>query len=79
MSESTESEEITEEGVAEAALDDTVEIDVDHLIDDLEKSGGNGNARQEDQPAWRRVEDYIERKRAEKELNDLYDFDIDLD
>ena len=77
MSDKTESEEVEEQN-ADGVIDDTVEIDVEHLIEDLERADERG-ASERDQPARRRVEEHMERKRAEKELDDLYDFDADPD
>ena len=74
MSEKTESDKADDEE-AEGLVDDTVEIDVEHLIDDLESS--NKKDKPAAQPAWRRVEDYMDRKRDEQELDDLYDVDSD--
>ena len=76
MSDKTESEEVEEQN-ADGVIDDTVEIDVEHLIEDLEEK--DQRDAEPDQPAWRRVEEYVERKRAEQEIDDLYDFDADLD
>ncbi len=76
MSDKTKSEEVEEQN-ADGVIDDTVEIDVEHLIEDLEEK--DQRDAEPDQPAWRRVEEYVERKRAEKEIDDLYDFDADLD
>lgn len=73
MSEKTESEEF-EEDDAEEAVEDSDDLDVDHLIKDLESLKRRGPKITD--PAWRRLERYMEEKRTSEQLSDFDDYDI---
>jgi hypothetical protein len=73
MSEKTESEEY-EEDDAEEAVEDSDDLDVDHLIKDLETLKRRGPKVSD--PAWRRLERYMEEKRTSELLSDFDDYDI---
>jgi hypothetical protein len=76
MSEKTESEEF-EEDDAEEAVEDSEDLDVDHLIKDLETLKRRGPKVSD--PAWRRLERYMEEKRTSELLSDFDDYDIGVD
>lgn len=73
MTEKTESEEF-EEDDAEEAVEDSDDLDVDHLIKDLESLKRRGPKITD--PAWRRLERYMEEKRTSELLSDFDDYDI---
>ncbi|HUO82422.1 MAG TPA: hypothetical protein VM616_06140 [Gammaproteobacteria bacterium] len=60
-------------------IDDIVEdpevLDIDHLIDDLESRARLRNRR--DEPAWRRLEKYLEEKRCREDIADFEDFELE--
>lgn len=76
MSEKSESEEF-EEDDAEEAVEDSDDLDVDHLIKDLETLKRRGPKVSD--PAWRRLERYMEEKRTSELLSDFDDYDIGID
>jgi hypothetical protein len=76
MSEKSESEEF-EEDDAEEAVEDSEDLDVDHLIKDLETLKRRGPKVSD--PAWRRLERYMEEKRTSELLSDFDDYDIGAD
>jgi len=76
MSEKSESEEF-EEDDAEEAVEDSDDLDVDHLIKDLETLKRRGPKVSD--PAWRRLERYMEEKRTSELLSDFDDYDIGAD
>jgi hypothetical protein len=59
-------------------IDDIVEdpevLDIDHLIEDLEFRARQRSKR--DEPAWRRLEKYLEEKRCREDTADFEDFDL---
>ena len=59
-------------------IDDIVEdpevLDIDHLIEDLESRAKQRNQR--DEPAWRRLEKYLEEKRCREDTADFEDFEL---
>ena len=76
VNEKTESEEYDEDD-AEEAVEDSAggdDLDVDHLIKDLESLKRRGPKISD--PAWRRLERYMEDKRTSELLSDFDDYDI---
>lgn len=76
MSEKSESEEF-EEDDAEEAVEDSDDLDVDHLIKDLETLKRRGPKITD--PAWRRLERYMEEKHTSELLSDFDDYDIGVE
>jgi hypothetical protein len=77
MSEKTESEEYEEDDAEEAAEDTGDDLDVDHLIKDLETLKRRGPKISD--PAWRRLERYMEEKHTSELLSDFDDYDIGVE
>jgi hypothetical protein len=73
MSEKSESDEFEEDEGDEAA-EASEDLDVDHLIKDLESLKRRGPKVTD--PAWRRLERYMEEKRTSEQLSDFDDYDI---
>jgi hypothetical protein len=73
MSEKSESDEYEEDENEEAA-EESEDLDVDHLIKDLESMKRRGPKVTD--PAWRRLERYMEEKRTSEQLSDFDDYDI---
>jgi hypothetical protein len=76
MSEKPESEEFEEEDGEDVAGDEE-SLDVDRLMQDLDKRK-RGAARGAE-PAWRKLERLLEQKRTSELLVDFDDYDIDVD
>jgi hypothetical protein len=76
MSEKPESEEFEEEDGEDVAGDEE-SLDVDRLMQDLDKRK-RGAARGAE-PAWRKLERLLEQKRTSELLVDFDDYDIDDD
>lgn len=76
MSEKSESDEYEEDESDEAA-EESEALDVDHLIKDLESMKRRGPKVTD--PAWRRLERYMEEKRTSEQLSDFDDYDIGAD
>jgi len=74
MSEKTESDEFDEE---EDEVVEESDLDVDHLIKDLESMKRRGPKVTD--PAWRRLERLMEDKRTSEQLSDFDDYDIGAD
>jgi len=74
MSEKPESEEFEDEDSEEVAGDEE-SLDVDRLMQDLDKRK-RGAARGAE-PAWRKLERLLEQKRTSELLLDFDDYDID--
>jgi hypothetical protein len=74
MSEKTESDEYDEE---EDEVVEESDLDVDHLIKDLESLKRRGPKVSD--PAWRRLERLMEEKRTSEQLSDFDDYDIGAD
>jgi hypothetical protein len=74
MSEKPESDEFEEEDGEDAAGDEE-SLDVDRLMQDLDKRK-RGAARGAE-PAWRKLERLMEQKRTSELLLDFDDYDID--
>jgi len=74
MSEKPESDEFEDEE-AEEAVGDEESLDVDRLMQDLDKRK-RGAARGAE-PAWRKLERLMEQKRTSELLLDFDDYDID--
>lgn len=73
MSEKPESEEFDEEEDDDAAVDSD-DLDVDHLIEDLDKR--KKAAVKVGEPAWRRLERIREERQTAEQLSDFDDYDI---
>ncbi|HKE45590.1 MAG TPA: hypothetical protein VKB41_13745 [Steroidobacteraceae bacterium] len=73
MSEKSESDEY-EEDEGEEPAEPSEDLDVDHLIKDLESMKRRGPKVTD--PAWRRLERYMEDKRTSEQLSDFDDYDI---
>lgn len=73
MSEKPESDEFDEEEDDEAAVD-SEDLDVDHLIEDLDKR--KKTAAKVGEPAWRRLERIREERETAAQLSDFDDYDI---
>jgi hypothetical protein len=73
MSEKPESDEFDEEEAEEAAGDEE-SLDVDRLMQDLDKR--KRSAARGAEPAWRKLERLMEQKRTSELLLDFDDYDI---
>ena len=73
MSEKPESDEYEEED-DEEVVEDADDLDIDHLMQDLDKRKRAGPKPGE--PAWRRLERYREERQTAELLSDIDDFDI---
>jgi hypothetical protein len=73
MSEKPESDEFDEDEADEAVDSDDPQLE--HLIKDLESQKRRGGVRA-GEPAWRRLEKYLEQKRTAELLSDFDDYDI---
>ena len=77
MSEKPESDDFDEEDDDETAVDPD-DLDVDHLIEDLDKR--KRTTSKVGEPAWRRLERIREERQTAEQLSDFDDYDIgDLD
>jgi N-glycosylase/DNA lyase len=74
MSEKPESDDYEDDDAAEGADADDTQIDV--LMRDLDSSRRRGAPRG-GEPAWRRLEKYLEQKHTKELLSDFDDYDID--
>ena len=74
MSEKRESDEYEDDDADEAVESD--DSDIDHLIKDFETQKRRG-APKGGEPAWRRLEKYMEQKRTAELLSDFDDYEID--
>lgn len=75
MSEKTQSEEFDEEDEAEESVGTGDELDIEHLIEDLDKR--KRGAQKVGEPAWRRLERLREEKLTAELLSDFNDYEID--
>lgn len=75
MSEKTQSEEFDEEDEGEEAVGTGDDLDIDHLIEDLDKRKRGGPKPGE--PAWRRLERLREDKHTAELLSDFEDYEIE--
>ncbi len=75
MSEKTQSEEFDEEDEAEEAVGAGDELDIEHLIEDLDKR--KRGAPRTGEPAWRRLERLREERLTAELLSDFNDYEID--
>ncbi|HUO80242.1 MAG TPA: hypothetical protein VMU00_08865 [Steroidobacteraceae bacterium] len=73
MSEKPESDEFDEDDADEAVDSDDPQLE--HLIKDLESQKRRGGPKA-GEPAWRRLEKYLEQKRTAELLSDFDDYDI---
>jgi hypothetical protein len=76
MSEKPESEEFEEEEDDGGAIDPE-DLDVDHLIADLDKR--KKTVVKAGEPAWRRLERIREERETAEQLSDFDDYEIDGD
>ena len=76
MSEKPEADEFDEEEDDDAVVDSD-DLDVDHLIEDLDKR--KKNALKAGEPAWRRLERIREERETAEQLSDFDDYDIGVD
>ncbi len=77
MSEKPESDDFDEEEDDDTAVDPE-DLDVDHLIEDLDKR--KKTATKVGEPAWRRLERIREERQTAEQLSDFDDYDIgDID
>ncbi len=74
MSEKPESDEYEDDDADDVVDGDDTRIDV--LMRDLESSRRRGAPRGAE-PAWRRLEKYLEQKHTKELLSDFDDYDID--
>lgn len=70
----SESDEFDEEDSAAEAAGAAEELDVDHIIRGLDSLKRRGQKIPD--PAWRRLERYMEEKRTDELLSDFDDYDI---
>ena len=75
MSEKTQSEEFDEEDEAEESVGTGDELDIEHLIEDLDKR--KRGAPKVGEPAWRRLERLREERLTAELLSDFNDYEID--
>jgi hypothetical protein len=73
MSEKPEADDFDEEEDDETTVDPE-DLDVDHLIEDLDKR--NKGAPKVGEPAWRRLERIREERQTAEQLSDFDDYDI---
>jgi len=73
MNEKPESDEFEEDDADEPV--DADDANLEYLIKDLELQKRRGGVRG-GEPAWRRLEKYLEQKRTEELLSDFDDYDI---
>jgi hypothetical protein len=77
MAEKRESDEFEEDDADEAVESD--DPDLEHLIKDLEQQKRKGSAPKGGEPAWRRLEKYMEQKRTAELLSDFDDYELGTD
>ena len=77
MSEKPESEEFDEEDDDDDAAVESDDLDVDHLIADIDKR--KKNVAKVGEPAWRRLERIREERETAAQLTDFDDYEIGLD
>lgn len=75
MNEKPEAEEFDEEEGDGGGAVDSDDLDVDHLIADLDKR--KKAAVKAGEPAWRRLEKIREQRETAAQLSDFDDYDID--
>jgi hypothetical protein len=73
MSEKPESDDFEDEDGEESSSDDE-SLDVDRLMQDLDKR--KRGAARGSEPAWRKLERLLEQKRTSEQLLDFDDYDI---
>jgi len=73
MSEKPDSEEFDEDDAEEAVDNDDPQLE--HLLRSLESQKRRGGPKP-GEPAWRRLEKYMEQKRTNELLSDFDDYDI---
>lgn len=74
MNEKPESDEFEDEDAEEVSGDED-SLDVDRLIQDLDKR--KRGAQKGIEPAWRKLERMLEQKRTSELLSDFDDYDLD--
>jgi hypothetical protein len=76
MSEKTESDDFDDEDDGEEeAADGEESLGFDDLIEDLDRP--KRGAAKAEEPAWRKLERYLEEKRTAELLSDFDDYDVD--
>ncbi|CAN5177780.1 hypothetical protein BH24PSE2_BH24PSE2_21370 [soil metagenome] len=77
MGDETESNGYDDDDVDEIddIVDDPEAIDIDHLIENLEMRRSRSRSKPVE-PAWRRLERYLEEKRCREDTADFEDFDL---
>jgi N-glycosylase/DNA lyase len=73
MAEKPDSDEFEEDDADEAVDSDDPQLE--HLIKDLESQKRRGGAKA-GEPAWRRLEKYLENKRTAELLSDFDDYEV---
>jgi hypothetical protein len=76
MAEKREADDFEEDDADESAGGE--DVDVDHLMKDLESQKRRGGPKP-GEPAWRRLEKYMEQKRTAELLSDFDDYEIEDD
>lgn len=74
MTEKPESEEFDEEEDDGGAVESSEDLDVDHLIADIDKR--KKNVTKPGEPAWRRLERIREERETAAQLTDFDDYEI---
>lgn len=77
MSEKPESEEFDEEEDDGGAVESSEDLDVDHLMADIDKR--KKNVVKAGEPAWRRLERIREERETAAQLSDFDDYEIGMD
>jgi hypothetical protein len=77
MSEKPDSEDFEDEADDVVGSDDAEDLDVDHLIADIDKR--KKNVTKAGEPAWRRLERLREERETAAQLSDFDDYEIGLD
>ena len=77
MTEKPESEEFDEEEDDGGAVESSEDLDVDHLIADIDKR--KKNVVKAGEPAWRRLERIREERETAAQLSDFDDYEIGMD
>jgi len=77
MTEKPESEEFDEEEDDGGAVESSEDLDVDHLIADIDKR--KKNVTKAGEPAWRRLERIREERETAAQLSDFDDYEIGMD
>lgn len=74
MSEKAQDEEFDEDDDNDDIVEDTENVDIDHLFRDMDKRKRAGTKAGD--PAWRRLEKYREERHTAELVSDFDDYDI---